>query len=572
MTTSSWTRERLLDRYRLPPERVQVARPGADLVDEAPGTPGGGRLLCVAAVVPHKGHDLLLEALRGIAQPPWICTFVGALDRDPTFVDSLRRQAAGSGILDRIRFLGPRVGEELLREYRAADILVFPTRIEAYGMVVTEALAVGLPVIATAVGGVPEALGCTADGSPGVLVPPDDAGRLGEALGAWLQQRGSPGPIAAGGPPPKDDVGRLGRHGATPGRGAGLRRRWRGPGGCAVRPRCESAGTPVRTATQRAWAGARPLGGAAILAVLVWRLGTGPFLDGLRQLSAWSLLAATSITALTTVCSAWRWQTVARGLGVGLPLGTAIAAYYRSQFLNCVLPGGVVGDVHRGVRHGLDAGDVEPRAARRGVGADGRTGCVRHARPRGAARPGLASAPRHGMGRGGCWSSARSAWLSCCGLSPAAAPSRWARVVRAGRADIRDGLLDRRALPVVLLTSVVVAAGHVSIFLVAAWTTGSAASPARLWPLAMLVLLAMVVPLNVGGWGPREGVAAWAFAARWARRPSGRRRRHRLRCDGTRRDAARSGRASRRPDRRNLTPRRSDTNTDVSEAADLPVR
>ena len=190
VTTSSWTRERLLDRYRLPPERVQVARPGADLVDEAPGTPGGGRLLCVAAVVPHKGHDLLLEALRGITQPPWMCTFVGALDRDPTFVDSLRRQAAGSGILDRIRFLGPRVGEELLREYRTADILVFPTRIEAYGMVVTEALAVGLPVIATAVGGVPEALGCTADGSPGVLVPPNDAGRLGEALGAWLSNEG----------------------------------------------------------------------------------------------------------------------------------------------------------------------------------------------------------------------------------------------------------------------------------------------------------------------------------------------------------------------------------------------
>jgi glycosyltransferase involved in cell wall biosynthesis len=190
VTTSSWTRERLFDRYRLAPERVQVARPGADLDDEALGTPGGGRLLCVAAVVPHKGHDLLLEALRGIRQPPWSCTFVGALDRDPTFVDSLRRQAAGSGILDRIRFLGPLVGEELLREYRTADTLVFPTRIEAYGMVVTEALAVGLPVIATAVGGVPEALGSTADGSPGLLVPPDDAGRLGEALGAWLRNEG----------------------------------------------------------------------------------------------------------------------------------------------------------------------------------------------------------------------------------------------------------------------------------------------------------------------------------------------------------------------------------------------
>jgi glycosyltransferase involved in cell wall biosynthesis len=187
VTTSSWTREGLLDRYRLPPEAVHVARPGADLDDEAPGTPSGGRLLCVAAVVPHKGHDALLDALRGITQPEWSCTFVGALDRDPEFVDSLRRQAADSGILERILFLGARVGEQLRREYLAADVLVLPTRREAYGMVVTEALAFGLPVIATAVGGVPEALGRTAEGAPGVLVPPDDTGRLTEALAAWLR-------------------------------------------------------------------------------------------------------------------------------------------------------------------------------------------------------------------------------------------------------------------------------------------------------------------------------------------------------------------------------------------------
>jgi glycosyltransferase involved in cell wall biosynthesis len=187
VTTSSWTRGRLLDRYRLAPERVQVARPGADPDDEAPGTPAGGRLLCVAAVVPHKGHDLLVDALGGLAELPWSCTFVGALDRDPPFVERLRRQAAGCGVLDRIRCTGALEGEALRREYRAADLLVLPSRLEAYGMVVTEALAAGLPVVATAVGGVPEALGSAADGPPGLLVPPDDAGRLREALAAWLR-------------------------------------------------------------------------------------------------------------------------------------------------------------------------------------------------------------------------------------------------------------------------------------------------------------------------------------------------------------------------------------------------
>jgi glycosyltransferase involved in cell wall biosynthesis len=187
VTTSAWTRGRLLDRYRLPPARVHVARPGADLGEEAPGTPGGGWLLCVGAVVPHKGHDLLLAALGGIPSPSWHCTVVGPLDRDPAFVDGLRHQAADSGLVDRIRFAGPLAGEALRREYQEADVLVLPSRLEAYGMVVTEALAVGLPVLATAVGGVPEALGRTPDGPPGLLVPPGDAGALGAALGAWLR-------------------------------------------------------------------------------------------------------------------------------------------------------------------------------------------------------------------------------------------------------------------------------------------------------------------------------------------------------------------------------------------------
>jgi uncharacterized membrane protein YbhN (UPF0104 family) len=264
-------------------------------------------------------------------------------------------------------------------------------------------------------------------------------------------------------------------------------------------------------AVQRTWAWARPLGGAAILALLVWRLGTGPFLDGVRQVSAWSLLAATSITALTTVCSAWRWRTVARGLGVGLPLRTAVAACYRSQFINSALPGGVVGDVHRGVRHGMDAGDLG--RGLRAVAWERVAGQV--------VLVGLAltvllvldSPVRPAIG----WSVA-AAVAGALGIAlvlralPSSGPSRRARAVRAARADIRNGLLDRRAWPVILLTSAVVAAGHGTIFLIAAWTTGSAASPATLWPLTMLVLLSMAVPLNVAGWGPREGMAAWVFA------------------------------------------------------------
>jgi uncharacterized membrane protein YbhN (UPF0104 family) len=96
----------------------------------------------------------------------------------------------------------------------------------------------------------------------------------------------------------------------------------------------------------------------ALLAVVIWRLGTGPFLDGVRALDVRALLAAAAIFFLTTVCCAWRWKVVARGLGMHLSLPAAVASYYRCLFLNVTLPGGVAGDVHRGVSHGRDVQNV----------------------------------------------------------------------------------------------------------------------------------------------------------------------------------------------------------------------
>ena len=105
--------------------------------------------------------------------------------------------------------------------------------------------------------------------------------------------------------------------------------------------------------------GVGPPGGLGLtLAFVVWRLGTGPFLDGVRTVDARALAAAAGIALLTTVCSAWRWKIVAGGLGVDLSLPAAVAAYYRSMFLNVTLPGGIVGDVHRGISHGRDVNDV----------------------------------------------------------------------------------------------------------------------------------------------------------------------------------------------------------------------
>jgi uncharacterized membrane protein YbhN (UPF0104 family) len=87
------------------------------------------------------------------------------------------------------------------------------------------------------------------------------------------------------------------------------------------------------------------------------------------------------------------------------------------------------------------------------------------------------------------------------------------RAVRAGLAEARGVLLDRRVGPGVLLSSLAVLGGYLLMFWVAARAAGAEAGPLRLLPLAMLALIAMGLPLNVGGWGPREGVTAWAFGA-----------------------------------------------------------
>jgi glycosyltransferase involved in cell wall biosynthesis len=187
ITTSSSTRELLLRRYALPPDKVHVAQPGVDPAQPAPGTDQGGELLCVGPVSSHKGHDVLLAALVATAELPWRCVCVGSLDRDPIFVERVQLGAEAAGVASRIRFRGVQIGDALADAYASADVLVLASRAETYGMVVTEALARGLPVIATEVGGLPEALGKTSDGRrPGLLVPPEDSVALAAALRHWL--------------------------------------------------------------------------------------------------------------------------------------------------------------------------------------------------------------------------------------------------------------------------------------------------------------------------------------------------------------------------------------------------
>lgn len=187
VTTSAWTRTWLLEHYPLDPERVHVCHPGVDPVAPAVARPDGARLVVVGRVMRAKGHDVLASALAGLADLHWRCACIGSLDTDPAFVAAFRRQLDHTAIADRVLVRGCLPAVQARRSYAAADLLLLPSRLETYGMVVTEALARGLPVVATAVGGVPEALGHAPDGRrPGLLVRPGDPAALGSVIRSWL--------------------------------------------------------------------------------------------------------------------------------------------------------------------------------------------------------------------------------------------------------------------------------------------------------------------------------------------------------------------------------------------------
>ncbi|MGZ5403185.1 MAG: glycosyltransferase family 4 protein [Nocardioides sp.] len=187
VTTSDWTRRWLVEAYGLDPQRVHVARPGVDPATTATGSSDGRNLLTVGAVTPGKGHDLLVAALARVTDLSWRSVCVGSLTRSPAFVASLRQDIDDAGLTERLQLVGPRTGEDLAGTYTAADVLVHTSRAETYGMVVTEALAHGLPALACDVGGVSEALGLGADGRPpGVLVPAGDAEAFAEVVRCWL--------------------------------------------------------------------------------------------------------------------------------------------------------------------------------------------------------------------------------------------------------------------------------------------------------------------------------------------------------------------------------------------------
>ena len=239
----------------------------------------------------------------------------------------------------------------------------------------------------------------------------------------------------------------------------------------------------MRSARPGVWRVVRLLVAVSILVGLGLHLGSEPFVDGLLATSLLALVSALVVTAGTTWCCARRWVLVGRRLGDPVPPRAAYPAYYRSQVINSALPFGVVGDVHRGLRHGLQVVVWE-----RGLGQ------LVQAFLTVAVLVLLPSA----LG----WTAAFVLLVTgCCVVG----------VAVVARGHVRR-LLDAALLSRVAMLSTAAVAGHLLLFVVAARSVGVGVPLVELVPLGALVLLASAVPTNVAGWGPREGMAAWAFA------------------------------------------------------------
>jgi glycosyltransferase involved in cell wall biosynthesis len=183
VVTSDFTADRVVE-MGVPRAGIRVAPPGTRAASDARG-PGPGhppRLLCVASVIPRKGHDVLVEALVQIRDLPWSCVCAGSLGRAPSFVRAVRQRVEEEGLEGRIRFPGECEDGMLDHLYHGASLLVLASHYEGYGMVLTEALARGLPVVSTTGGAIPS----TVPPEAGVLVPPGNAGALAEALRGLL--------------------------------------------------------------------------------------------------------------------------------------------------------------------------------------------------------------------------------------------------------------------------------------------------------------------------------------------------------------------------------------------------
>ena len=185
-----------LEGYGISSERIAVVPPGTAKPERRPRARRGPvrALLCVANLVPHKGHELLVEALARLRDLDWTLVCIGSLKRDPATARAVSHEILATDLGLRITLAGECAPESVARAYREADAFVLPSFHEGYGMVYAEAMVHGLPVVATTAGAIPE----TVPPEAGLLVPPGDPAALAQALRQVITEPALAARLAAG--------------------------------------------------------------------------------------------------------------------------------------------------------------------------------------------------------------------------------------------------------------------------------------------------------------------------------------------------------------------------------------
>lgn len=250
-----------------------------------------------------------------------------------------------------------------------------------------------------------------------------------------------------------------------------------------------------------------------LLGLLFWQLDLGAVTDTLLAIPLWLLVPVGVLVVLQVVISAWRWRYTAAALGLTIPAGVAFREYYLATCLNQLLPGGVVGDVNRAWRQGLRSGlklaavhsvMIERLSGQLMLGVMAVVGAVAY----------LPNVLRLTESKAGPWLIALTILAIVAALL---LRKRLPVYLSLLRKDLRGALLGWRNLSVHLISSALVVSAYLGVFLVLAAGQGNWAgtgSPGLLMALCSLLLLAMVIPVTVAGWGVREGVAAalWPLA------------------------------------------------------------
>jgi glycosyltransferase involved in cell wall biosynthesis len=177
-------------------QRIAVAPPGTARPTAAIRRSAGAivRLLAVGTLTARKGHTLLIEALAPLRDAAWTLVCAGSLERDSWIARRVRAAVDAHGLADRVRLTGELSPAELAREYAAADVFVLPSFHEGYGMAYAEALAHGLPIVATTAGAIPD----TVPAKAALFVRPGDVDALSAALARAIHDETLRARLAAG--------------------------------------------------------------------------------------------------------------------------------------------------------------------------------------------------------------------------------------------------------------------------------------------------------------------------------------------------------------------------------------